>query len=60
MVEEVAVVGDGEDGTGVGREVLLEPQNTFGVQVVGGLVKEQEVGLLQQELAERHAAALTT
>ena len=60
VVEEVPVVGDGEDGAGVAGEVLLEPQHALGVEVVGGLVEEQQVRLLQQELAERDAAALTT
>ena len=38
VVEEVAVVGDGQDGTGVFGQVLLQPQDGFGVEVVGGLV----------------------
>ena len=40
--------------------MLLEPQDRLGVEVVGGLVEQQQVGLLQQQLAERDAAALTT
>ena len=60
VVEEVPVVGDGEDGAGVLGEVLLEPEHALGVEVVGGLVEQQQVGLLQQELAERDAALLTT
>ena len=38
VVEEVAVVGDGQDGTGVFGQVLLQPQDGFGVEVVGGFV----------------------
>lgn len=60
VVEEVPVVGDGDDGAGVLREVLLQPLHGLGVQVVGGLVEEQQVGGLQQQLAQRDAAALTT
>ena len=59
VVEEVPVVGHGEHGAGVLGEVLLEPEHALGVEVVGGLVEEQQVGLLQQELAERDAALLT-
>jgi hypothetical protein len=40
--------------------VLLEPQDRLGVQVVGGLVEQQQVGLLQQQLAQGDATALTT
>ena len=60
VVEEVPVVGDREDGTGVRGEVLLEPQHGLGVQVVGGLVEQQQVRLLEQQLAQRHTAALAT
>ena len=59
VVQEVPVVGDGEDGALVLREVLFEPQHALGVEVVGGLVEQQQVGLGQQQLAERHAAAFT-
>src|SRR5215207_3498357 len=38
IVEEVPVVGDGDDGAGVLLEVLLEPGHALGVEVVGGLV----------------------
>jgi hypothetical protein len=34
--------------------------HALGVQVVGGLVEQQQVGLFEQQLAQRDAAALTT
>lgn len=40
--------------------MLFEPLHALGVEVVGGLVEEQQVGLGQQQLAQRDAAALTT
>ena len=51
---------DGHDGAGVAGEVLLEPQHALGVEVVGGLVEQQQVGLAQQQLAQRDAADLAT
>ena len=39
---------------------LLEPQNRFGVEVVGGLVEQQQVGGLEQQAAQRHAATFAT
>jgi hypothetical protein len=60
VVHEVPVVGDRDDGAGVLGQVLLEPEHGLGVEVVGGLVEEQQVGLLEQQLAERDAAALAT
>ncbi len=58
VVEEVAVVGDRDDRARVLLQELLEPGDRLRVEVVGGLVQQQEVGLLQQEAAERHAADL--
>ena len=58
VVEEVPIVGDGQHGTGIGLEVTLQPVHRLGVEVVGRLVEQQQVGLLQQQLAERHPAAL--
>src|SRR5205085_9864747 len=42
VVQEVAVVGDGHDGAGELLEVLLEPRHALGVEVVGGLVEQQQ------------------
>ena len=51
-------MGDGQHAAGVRREVAFEPLHRLGVEVVGGLVEEQQVGLLEQQLAQRHPAAL--
>jgi hypothetical protein len=53
-------VGDGDDRAGVLGEVLLQPLHALRVQVVGGLVEQQQVGRLEQQLAQRDPAALTT
>ena len=53
-------MGHGDDRTLVGLQVLLQPEHGLRVQVVGGLVEQQQVGLLQQQLAQCYAAALTT
>ena len=46
MIEEVTVVGDGDDGALVLLQVALQPLDAFGIEVVGGLVEEQDVRLL--------------
>ena len=51
VVQEVAVVRDGDDGAGVFLEEALEPLDRLGVEVVGRLVEEQQVGVLQQQPA---------
>jgi hypothetical protein len=56
VVEKVAVVGHGDDRAGVALQVVFQPGHAFGVQVVGRLVQQQDVGLLQQQAAQGHAA----
>ncbi len=51
-------MGDRDDRALVLGQVLLEPRDRLGVEVVGGLVEQQQVGRAQQQAAERHAAAL--
>ncbi len=58
VVQEVAVVGDRDDRALVLGQVLLEPRDRLRVEVVGGLVEQQQVGRAQQQPAQRHAAAL--
>ncbi len=59
IVKEIAVVRDGNDSAFVLLKVVLEPFNALGVEVVGRLVKQQYVRLLQQQTAQGHTAALT-
>ena len=58
VVEEVAVVGDGDDRPGKLLQVPLQPGDRLGVEMVRRLVQQEEIGLLQQHAAERDAAAL--
>lgn len=60
VVEEVAIVRDRDDRALVAGQVLLEPAHALGIEVVGGFVEQQHVGLLQEQARERDAAALTT
>ena len=54
-VHEGAVVADDEDGAVVVGDKAAQPLDTFEVQVVGGLVQKQQVGMAQEELGERDA-----
>ncbi len=59
VVEEVAVVRHGDDRALVAREVLLQPVDAVGIEVIGRLVEQQNVRLLDHEAAEGHAAFFT-
>ena len=58
VVEEVAVVGDDQDGAGIVAQMAFQPIDGLGVEMVRGLVEQQQLGLLEQQPAERDAAAL--
>ena len=47
VVEEVTVVGDGNHRTLVLLQVLFQPVDALGIEVVGGLVEQEHVGFLQ-------------
>ena len=49
---------DGDDRALVLGQVLLEPGHGLGVEMVGGLVEQQQVGCAQQQSAESDPAAL--
>ena len=58
VVEEVAIVRHRHHRAGVLlRGSARARRRTLGVEVVGRLVEQQQVGLLQQQPAERHAPA---
>ena len=56
-VEEVAVVGDQQQRARIAREPVLEPQHGVEVEVVGGLVEQQQLGARHQRLREVEAHA---
>ncbi len=58
VVEEIAVMGDRDDRAGIILQMMFEPGHRFGVEMVGRLVEQQNVGLLQQQAAQGHTAAL--
>src|SRR5690606_10627134 len=58
VVEEVAVVRDGDDRAWILGQEALEPRDGFGVEMVRRLVEQQHVWPRQEQPAERHAAPL--
>ena len=56
IVQEVPVVGHRDDGAFVLPEVLLQPLDRFGVEMVGRLIQQQNIRFLDQQAAQRDAA----
>ena len=52
LVQKVAVVGNDNIGSGVSGQKALQPLYSLDVQVVGGLVQQQQVGAAQQHLGQ--------
>jgi hypothetical protein len=63
-VEEPPVVGDGDERrvrTGAaGRQVLGEPGHPLDVEMVGGLVEQQQVGVGHEQCGQRETPSLAT
>ena len=51
-------MGDDQDRARIGPQVAFEPGGGLGVEMVGRLVEQQQLGLFQQQLAHGDAAAL--
>ena len=58
VIQEVPIVRHGHDRARILRQVPFQPRHGLGVQMVGGLVQQQQIGPLQQQLAQRHAPPL--
>ena len=51
-------MGDQDDAALIFAQRRFQPFHRFRVQMVGGFVEQQNVGRIQQQLAQRDAAAL--
>ena len=56
-VQQVAVVGDQQQGAGIGSEVAFEPERRLQVEMIGRLVQQQEIGLGKQQRRQGDAHA---
>ena len=50
-------MADHDHGVRIARDVLLEPERAFEIEIVGRLVEQQEIGLGEQRRRERDAHA---
>ena len=57
-VEEIAVVADDEDAAGEGEHGFFEDAHGLQVEVVGGLIEDEEVAAAAEDFGEEDAALL--
>ena len=52
-------MSDQQKRSGIALQIRFQPTNGLGVEVVGGLVEEEEIGLEKERPSQRHALALS-
>ncbi len=57
VVEKISVMGNGDDRARITLQVMFEPRHRFGIEMVGRLVEQKNIGLLQEQPAQCNAAA---
>jgi len=60
IIEEIAVMSHGYDRAGISLQMVLKPCNGFSIKMVRGLIKEEDIRLLEQKPAERYTPFLST
>jgi len=56
-IEENAIMGDHDDGTGIATQQLFEPENAVDIEMVGRFVEQQQFRLADQRLGQGDALA---
>ena len=56
-VEQVAVMADDDHGARIVRQMVLQPQRAFEIEIVGRLVEQQQIGRGEQHRGQRDAHA---
>ena len=54
-IEQFAVVADNHHSMGIFDQISFEPERTFEVEVVGGLVKQEQVRFGKEDSREGHS-----
>ena len=57
FVEQISIMADEHDGVGIDLQKGLEPDGAFEVEIVGGFVQKQHIGLTKQRSRQCHAHA---
>ncbi len=56
VVQEVTIMGNGDNGTSVALKMVFQPCHGFGIEVVGRFVQQQDIRFFQQQATQRDAA----
>ena len=53
-LQECAVVGNEQDCAGIAVDTILEPTDRGDVEMIGGLIEEQQIGFLHERPGKGH------
>ncbi len=56
-VQKIAVMADDQHRAAIAPQEILQPQHAFQIEIVGGLVQQQQIGAGEQDRRQRHAHA---
>ncbi len=59
-VQQAAVVADDHDRPVIAAEIFLQPQSCFEIEMVGGLVEQEQIRFCEQQRGQHHAHAPAT
>ena len=60
IVEEVSIVGHGDDRARILMKMVFEPCHALCIEMVCWLIEQQHIGALQQEPTKRNPAPLAS
>src|SRR5215813_12960992 len=59
VVEKISIVSNSDNSAFILLDVLFQPCNGFGIEMVGGFVQKKDIRLLKQEPAQRNTPLLS-
>ena len=52
VLKQIPIVADDHHGPRIARQVILQPERPLEIEIVGGLVEQQQVGLGEQDCCQ--------
>ncbi len=60
IIKKITVMGNGNNRTRIPFKMLFKPGNRFCIQMIGRLIKKEDIRILQQQPAQSHPAFLAS
>ena len=60
LYESSTILLHSDHGAGIIFQVTFQPSHRFSIEMVGGLVEQEQIGLFQEQATQSHTTALAT